>query len=68
MISEAKVLWALVNEYLSSTAGSEVLLYNKFVRTIGRHLLTFTSLGSNELLKKKYRSITNTIVFNIDTK
>ena len=43
MISDAKALRALVNEYLSSTTGSEMLLLNKVVQTIGRHLVTVIS-------------------------
>ena len=64
VISEAKLLRALVNEYLPSTIGSELLLLNKCVWTIGRHLVTVTSLGNNELLMTKCQPIANTIIFN----
>ena len=57
VISEAKALFALVNEFLSSTTGRELLLLNTFLRTIGRHLVTFISLGNDELLMTKYRHI-----------
>ena len=51
VISEDKVLLTHVKEYVSSTTCSEMLYLNKFVRTIGRHLVTVISLGNNELLK-----------------
>ena len=65
VIREAKILRALVNEYLSSTTRSELLLLNKFVCW---HLVTVISLSNDELLMTKYWLITNIILFNIDTK
>ena len=64
-ISEAKALQALVNEYLSSTKGSELLLLNKFVWRIGRHLVTFISLDNNELLMTKCRHLQGRILLNV---
>ena len=68
VIIEDKVLLTHVKEYVSSTTCSEMLYLNKFVRTIGWHLVTVISLGNNELLKIKCRSITLTILFHIDMK
>ena len=53
LISEAKALRALVNEYLSPTTGSELLLLNTCVQTISRHIVSVISLGNNELLMIK---------------
>ena len=47
MINEAKALRALVNEYLSSTAGSKLLLSNKLAWMTGGHFVTVISLDDN---------------------
>ena len=60
VISDAKEFRALVNDYLSYTTCSDMSLLNKFVRTIGRHLVTVISLGNTEVLMIKYRPINNT--------
>ena len=38
-VCEAKILWVLVLEQLSSTIGSEKLLSRKLVQVIGRHFV-----------------------------
>ena len=68
MINEAKVLRVLVNEYLSSTAGSELLFLNKFVRMTGGHFVTVISLDDNEIIMTKCPSITIAIFFKVDLK
>ena len=67
VIRAAKALWVLINECLSYTIGSELLLLNNIVRRIGRHFVTFTSLGDNEQLMTKHRPIINTNLLNVDT-
>ena len=46
--------------------GSELLLLNNIVRSIGRHFGVVASLGNNELLIIKNRPIADTILLNID--
>ena len=68
VINKANVLRALVNEYLSSTVGSEMFLLNKFVRMTGGHFVTVISLDDNELFMTQYPPVTNTIISNVDMK
>ena len=68
MISDAKVLRVLVNEYLSLTTGSELLLLHTLVQIIGRYLVTDISLDDNELFMTKCPPGTDTILFIIDMK
>ena len=68
MICEAKVLRALVNEYLSSATGSELLLLNKFVWITGGHFVTVISLDDNELVIMNGPAITSINNFKVDMK
>ena len=68
MINEGKVLRTLVNEYISSTTGSELLLLNKFVRMIGGHFFTVICLDDNELIMTKCLPVTDKFRFNSDMK
>jgi len=68
VINEAKTLRALVNEFVSSTGGSELSFLNKFVRMTGGHFVTVISLDNNELVMIKYAPVTNTILLKVDMK
>ena len=68
MINDTKALQALVNEYLSSKVGSEMFLWNKFVRMNGGHFVTVTSLDNNELFMTKCPPVTNIIIFKVEMK
>ena len=68
MINDTKALQALVNEYLSSKVGSEMFLWNKFVRMNGGYFVTVTSLDNNELFMTKCPPVTNTIIFKVHMK
>ena len=68
VINDTNVLRALANEYLSSTVGSEMFLWNKFVRVNGGHFVTVTSLDNNELFVTKFPLVTDRIIFNVDMK
>ena len=68
VINDTNALRALVNEYLSSTVGSEMFLWNKFVRVNGGHFVTVTSLDNNKLFITKYPPVTDRIIFNVDMK
>ena len=65
MINDTNASQALVNEYLSSTVGSEMFLWNKFVRVNGGHFVTVTSLDNNELFITKCPPVTDRIIFNV---
>ena len=62
---DTNALRALVNEYLSSTIGSEILLWNKFVSTKWELFVTVTSLDNNELFMTKGPHFVDTIMFKI---
>ena len=64
-INDTNALRALVNEYLSSTVGSEMFLWNKFVRMNRGHFVTVTSLDNNELFMTKYPLVTDKIIFQV---
>ena len=68
VINDTNALRALVNEYVSSTVGSEMFLWNKFVRVNGGHFVTVTSLDNNELFITKCPPVTDRIIFNVDMK
>ena len=68
MINEANVLRTLVNEYVSSTVGSEILLLNKSVRMTAGHFVTVISLDDKELIMTKCPPVIYTIIFNLDMK
>ena len=68
LINDTNALRALVNEYMSSTVGSEMFLWNKFVRVNGGHFVTVTSLNNNELFITKCPPVTDRIIFNVDMK
>ena len=68
VINDTNALRALVNEYLSSTVGSEMFLWNKYVRVNGGHFVTVTSLDNNKLFMKKCPPVTDRIIFNVDMK
>ena len=65
VINDTNALRALVNEYLSSMVGSEMFLWNKFVRVNGGHFVTVTSLVNNELFMTKFPPVTDRTVFNV---
>ena len=58
LINDTNALRARVNEYLPSTVGSEMFLWNKVVRVNGGHFVTVTSLDNNELFMTKCPLVT----------
>ena len=66
VINDTNVLRTLVKEHLSSTVGSEIFLWNKFVRVNGGHFVTVTSLDNDELFMTKCPPVTGRIIFNVD--
>ena len=65
IINDTNAFRALVNEYLSSTGGSGLFLWNKLVQTKRRHFITVSSLNDSELLMTKCRHFKGRIIFNI---
>ena len=68
MINDTNAFRALVNDYLSSTIGSVLILWNKFVRMNGGYFVTVASLDDNELFMTKCPPVTDTIIFQVDMK
>ena len=68
VITKSTTLRVLVNEYLSSAVGSEMFLWNKFVRVNGGHFVTVTSLDNNELSMATYPPVTVRIIFKVHMK
>ena len=68
-MNEANALHALVNEYLSPTVDSELLLLKKFVRVPVGAFVTAISLNDNELhIMTKSPTVTDAIIFKVDRK
>ena len=67
-INDTKALRVLVNEYLSTTVGTEIFLLNKFVRVNGEHFVIVTYLDNDELFMTKCPPVTDRIIFEVDIK
>ena len=68
VINDTNAFRALVNEHLSSTVGSGIFLWIKFVRTKWGLFVTVASLDDNKLFMTKYPPFIDTIIFKVDMK